>query len=268
MDYELIVRIIINFLPVVTLVISMDRTNWKYGQSDINIFMLCAHYKGIGIPLLWALLPKKGNSNTDEHIALLSKFIAVFGKGRINHLLADREFIGQDWFSFLIKEQITFYIRIRNNSLVQTTNGKEVKAYRLFAHKQAHTISNVKLGNEKLNLTGLYLGKGEYLIVAFSGKSEQALNIYKDRWQIETFFSCLKTRGLRLEETHMNQPEKLNNTRPIKTKAHGRKANNLFRYGLDHLRKIISPFNQVIGWLKIYLNLFTQSIHNITLKYP
>ena len=87
--------------------------------------MLCAHYKGIGIPLLWAFITQKGNSNTDEHIALMSKFIAVFGKGRINHLLADREFIGQDWFSFLIKEQITFYIRIRNNSLVQTTNEKK-----------------------------------------------------------------------------------------------------------------------------------------------
>lgn len=133
----------------------------------------------------------------------------MFGKGRIKHLLADREFIGQNWFSFLIKEQIDFYIRIRNNSLVRTANGKEVKAYRLFPHKQAHTIIGLKIGNEKLNLSGLHLGKGEYLIVATNTACRQALSMYKDRWQIETFFSCLKTRGFRLEETHMNQPEKI-----------------------------------------------------------
>ena len=81
MDYELIVRIIINFLPAEPLVISMDRTNWKYGQSDINIFMLCAHYKGIGVPILWMLLLKKGNSNTLERITVPHNFIPLFGKG-------------------------------------------------------------------------------------------------------------------------------------------------------------------------------------------
>ena len=56
-----------------------------------------------------------------------------------------------------------------------------MKVYRLFPHKQAHTINGLSLGNEKLNVSGLYLGRGEYLIVASNVSNEQALNAYKDR---------------------------------------------------------------------------------------
>ena len=66
LPYGLIASILINFLPTGPLVISIDRTNWKYGHKDINVFMLCANYRGIGIPILWKILPKKGNSNTRE----------------------------------------------------------------------------------------------------------------------------------------------------------------------------------------------------------
>ena len=81
MNYDLIARIMINFLPAEPLVVSIDRTNWKYGAVDINIFMLCAHYKGIGVPILWTLLLKKGNSNTLERITVLHNFVPFFGKG-------------------------------------------------------------------------------------------------------------------------------------------------------------------------------------------
>lgn len=52
MNYDLIARIMINFLPAEPLVVSIDRTNWKCGSVGINIFMLCAHYKRMGIPIL------------------------------------------------------------------------------------------------------------------------------------------------------------------------------------------------------------------------
>jgi len=46
--------------------LTMDRTNWKVGKVDINILMLAVAYKGVAFPLLWELLPKQGNSNTEE----------------------------------------------------------------------------------------------------------------------------------------------------------------------------------------------------------
>jgi lipoate-protein ligase A len=43
-------------------------------------------------------------------------------------LLADREFIGKEWFAWLQRREIPFVIRVRNNTLV---NGKKVST--LFA---------------------------------------------------------------------------------------------------------------------------------------
>ena len=54
------------------------------------------------------------------------------------------------------------------------------------------------------------LQTGEMLIVATSRiKIKTVLPIYRNRWGIETLFSCLKTRGLGLEDTHITDPQKL-----------------------------------------------------------
>ena len=64
LNLDLVARIIFSLLPVKTgLVLIMDRTNWKFGDFDINILMLGVTYKGIAFPLMFSLLPKKGNSN-------------------------------------------------------------------------------------------------------------------------------------------------------------------------------------------------------------
>jgi hypothetical protein len=55
--------------------LSIDRTNWKFGQTDINIFMLGVVYHGVAFPLLFSMLDKRGNSNSGERIALIERFI-------------------------------------------------------------------------------------------------------------------------------------------------------------------------------------------------
>jgi hypothetical protein len=81
--------------------LTMDRTNWRWGNSDINILTLGIAFKGTAIPIYWELLDKRGNSDTPERQALVDKFIAQFGKECIKGILADREFIGENWFSWL-----------------------------------------------------------------------------------------------------------------------------------------------------------------------
>ena len=45
----------------------MDRTNWQFGKKGINILVLSAVYKGVGLPLFWKVLSKKrGNSSVEE----------------------------------------------------------------------------------------------------------------------------------------------------------------------------------------------------------
>ena len=75
------------------------------------------------MPLFWKALPKKGNSNSDERIELLEKFIKTFGGQRISSLLADRAFVGKPWIDYFIKQKIIFLIRIKQNRLVEWEDG-------------------------------------------------------------------------------------------------------------------------------------------------
>ena len=49
-------------------------------------------------------------------------------------------------------------------------------------------------------VAALHLKTGELLIVVTNDAPEEALAIYAQRWQIETLFAALKTRGFNLED--------------------------------------------------------------------
>jgi len=40
------------------LILVMDRTNWKFGNSNIKILMLVVCYKNMAIPLIFKMLDK------------------------------------------------------------------------------------------------------------------------------------------------------------------------------------------------------------------
>ena len=78
---DLIARLIFELLPEKTnLKLVIDRTNWKFGEQNINIFMLGITYRNVAFPLMFSMLNKKGNSNSKERIELIDRFIRLFGK--------------------------------------------------------------------------------------------------------------------------------------------------------------------------------------------
>ena len=84
-----------SFLPKKKWVLSMDRTNWKFGKVDINILMLSVAYKGMAIPIVWYILKKttkQGNSGFKDRIKIIKNFIDIFGVDKIEVLTADRKF--------------------------------------------------------------------------------------------------------------------------------------------------------------------------------
>ena len=90
-------------------------------------------YKGMSLPLLWTFLGnKRGNSDQTERIALINRYIDLFGIHTIDFLTADREFIGQQWWQFLIDHQIRFFIRMRENMQVYIPAKGMTKAFWLF----------------------------------------------------------------------------------------------------------------------------------------
>ena len=91
LDFSLVAKVIFKLLPHKgPYVLSMDRTNWQFGSFDINALVLAVTYRGVAFPLLFRLLPKKGNSNTKERIKLMERYIKLFGKSTVDCLVADR----------------------------------------------------------------------------------------------------------------------------------------------------------------------------------
>ena len=80
--------------------------------------------KKIAIPIVWEILDKRGNSNTAERIKILNRIISYFGQERIAGVLADREFIGEEWFQYLDRLKNRFVIRIKANTLVPNARGE------------------------------------------------------------------------------------------------------------------------------------------------
>jgi hypothetical protein len=248
--------------------LTMDRTNWMWGESDINILTLAIVFKGIAIPIYWELLDNKGgNSNTKQRIEIVQKFIDCFGKDCIAGLLADREFIGNDWFKWLRSERISFVIRIKNNLLTTNSRGKIVPVKDLFRGmnptEERILYNKRSLMGQEVYISGLKLPDGEILIVATDMIPGFAIKTYGLRWEIETLFSCLKGRGFNFEDTHVINQERIkkllvllaiafcwahktgewrHEQKEIKIKKHGRPEVSLFRYGLDYINDILINF--------------------------
>ncbi|MBI2786205.1 MAG: hypothetical protein HYX60_07855 [Legionella longbeachae] len=69
---------------------------------------------------------------SNHHDTAESIFIDHFGKNCIKGILADREFVGKDWFGWLLKEKIPFHIRIKNNTNTTNAKGLQVDIDALF----------------------------------------------------------------------------------------------------------------------------------------
>ena len=105
-------------------VLCLDRTNWQIGRQEVNILMLAIATRRFRIPLMWTVLDKAGSSNQCERMALMRRYLALFGSGSIAWLLADREFIGGQWVKFLLEHTILFAIRVKENNLVRLQDGR------------------------------------------------------------------------------------------------------------------------------------------------
>jgi hypothetical protein len=274
------------FDPAEPISLTLDRTNWQFGKFKINFLVAGVAYRRMAIPVMWSLLPKKGNSNFSERKALLDRVFKYIPKKRVKNILCDREFVGKVWFSWLQRNKIPFKIRIKDNYLALTTGGQETTVEALFydlprGQKKYVGLRLVTSERIKLYLTGSRLESGELMVVASDSQCENAIENYCERWEIETLFQCLKGRGFDFETTHITDHARLSalmqfaaiaacwcirtgewlveEGHTIKLKRHGRPSKSLFRHGLDILadslgrqtswrtrKKMLALWNQLI----------------------
>jgi len=257
--------------------LALDRTNWKFGCCHINILMLGVVHEKVCIPLFWVLLDKAGNSNARERTDLMGRLNETFPDQPIASLSGDREFIGERWMTWLENQAIPFVLRRKVNMFIWKEGYVPVKlsvhARRLENRQKCILKGTWYLGRDPekkttpIKVVMMRLKTGEMLIVATSRiRIKTALPIYRNRWGIETLFSCLKTRGLGLEDTHITDPQKLAplmgilaialclaykaglwvaRTKPPRRKVHGRLQQSIFALGLKTFRKAMVKMSEL-----------------------
>ncbi len=216
LNYDELTQLLVRLLPIGNgpWYLTLDRTHWQFGKTDINFLVLAIAYRGMALPVFWSVLDKAGNSHTTERIALLKRFIAVFGVDKIAALLADREFVGEDWFTWLQAQAIPFHQRIKRNTRIPNAWNQLKRADQLFGSLKPgqlhHLPGRRPVWGCFVTLSALRLGDGDWLIIASSDASQtQSIEAYARRWEIETLFGCLKSRGFNFEDTHLVDPERL-----------------------------------------------------------
>ena len=163
--------------------LALDRTNWKIGQSEVNILLLSVVYRGIEFPLVWCVLPHAGNSDTNERITLLEIFLDLFGVESIQCLCGDREFVGKAWFTFLQTNRIPFQMRLKKDTRVKNGRGEFVPAWRLFATTRLNHVRVIPearaMWGLKLYLSGCQLKHGEWLILVSAEYEDHPAQQYR-----------------------------------------------------------------------------------------
>ncbi len=270
LDYYSMAKLVISMMEIPEpWVLSLDRTEWQFGSKVFNILTLGIVHQGVAFPLLWWMLDKKGNSNTTERIDLLKEFIELFDEYQIDYLSADREFLGHDWLQYLLSQpMMSFRIRIRETELLGDGQ-HQLSTKIVFSHLQIGEKSLLKrkriLWGHQVYIGALRLKDNSLLTIIAPSYCQTIIDDYAQRWGIETLFGIFKSRGFNLEDTHLVDSERLSrlfalltialcwayrtgqwlsDNQPILIKTHGRKAQSIFRYGFDHLRRILFDLDQ------------------------
>ena len=241
--------------------IAIHRTEWQLGKVWVNVLLLSVTYKSLSIPVYWTVLDEKGCSDNAERKEILEKFITEFGLESIRFVTADREFCSKEWLTYLIEKKISYRLRIKANYQISNARGELIRASKLCRTLKINERRELK-GRRKLWNHLVYAAvckkeDGDNVLVISSEQSGKILLEYGERWKIETLFGVLKTRGFRLEDTHLTEPKRVSKllslltiavswamlagemesqVKPLKIKKHGNLEKSIFRLGFEVLR--------------------------------
>lgn len=244
-------------------VLAMDRTNWQFGKSHINILVVTVILNGVGLPIAWRMLPKKtkrGNSNRFHRVRLMQDVLAILPVADIRALTMDREFVGGKWLAWLKLMEVPYVVRVKANSLI---GGVCADWWCERNRWKKHAAELHEVFGEQVHFAAKRIRNGRDAFVAVISHGYQgteALELYQMRWGIETFFSHLKKRGYQFEDTHMTKGcridkllgvlavafalcyhwgRKLEQKTGIKLKKHGYRAKSVFRQGFESLHEML-----------------------------
>lgn len=261
----------------------LDGTSWKWGGRTYHFLTLSLLYQGVSVPVWWLDLGRLGNSSQWHRRLLLRLALRVL-ELRGKALLADREYVGQEWLGTLRQAGIEPVIRLRaGNYQEQVEQGGRPLA-------KLESRARARVGRvvwQRLRLEG---GDYRYVLVAYRGRSgkvellrlvttlapARAVKLYGHRYRIESMFRHLKSNGFELESLHVQRPYKVQlmmaalvlaytlsvvyglqrYRRAVRPKKHGSPEMSLFRWGLDLWQNHLQSFTLFLAQLKTYFSLW------------
>lgn len=275
-DYQSLMQFFLSFVHHDRLTLSIDRTEWDFGKTQINILCAVVSIGKMAVPIYFEMLDNKsGNSNWKNRIDLLEEIIKTIGLSRIEMLIMDREFIGEKWLLWLKKTDVSFCVRVPKHHQITLRDGDKVKAMEVLADKKTAYFSDVFVDNTRVNVSLSFDENGDLLYLIGTVDKTKLKAIYRRRWSIEVFFQALKSRGFNLEKSCLRALHKYKKLfaivsmaytlswatgiqsgreKPVKVKNHGYPQFSVFRRGLNLLRaffkknsKKISDINRIFN---------------------
>lgn len=194
----------------------MDGTSWTIGEAKVHYMVLSVLIGPVAVPIYWVQLEKIGASSQEERKAMFEAALSLFDLRGMT-LLADREYIGKEWFKFLKENKIHFVIRLRLGDYFDDVNAAKGKDYGRMQDKCALKNKLVKkqivLGGEPYTIVMLpnpKSGADEPVMIFLTTlpNAARAAQLYAKRWKIECLFRHLKTNGYNLEDLNLKNPNK------------------------------------------------------------
>lgn len=180
------------------------------------VLMLSVRYRSRALPLVWTVVRgRKGHFPAATHCQLVKQLLPIIPAGADVIFLGDGEFDGTDLQRYLEELSWRYVCRTACNTLLCW--GEESQYHLsdlgvergecLWVHEAKVTAARygpllVLLVWERGYEQPLYL-------LSNLADPQAALRWYRRRGQIETFFSDQKSRGFRLEKSHLSDPARL-----------------------------------------------------------
>jgi len=265
LDYLVLARLLLSWLPAAgKLRLCLDRTEWDFGQCQVNILLVTVGCGAWHVPRYWEVLDNRsGNASATQRIAVLEVCVAVLGRERIGLVLGDREFGGHTWLKWLKDNGLNFVMRLPKHHLLTEQSGRRrASADRGLAQGQVRRVAHVQVDGVGGQVWVKALAEGEFLFLFGTAGLSSLGQFYAKRWTIEQCFQNLKGRGFNLENSHLRAHDKLrklvalvslayafclsvgqaaDRRTPLPRKNHGYRATSLSRHGLNIVRQLTRP---------------------------
>ena len=179
------------------------------------LLMASVVYRSRAIPLLWTVVKgKKGHLPQQLHCALVRRLQDLIPPDATVRLLGDGEFDGTELQSTIRATRWQYVCRTATNILISAAGRVFTVGDLPLSRGEAICLADVRMTAKQYGpilLIGVWDGKQQqpiYLITSLAD-ADDAVERYRLRFRIECMFANHKSRGFRIDKSHLAAPERL-----------------------------------------------------------